>query len=280
MSVGLTSGARAPSTLAFDRLAPGYDALAHGDLFVRQRARAHGVFRAYLVPGSRVLEVGCGTGLDAVFMGRLGARVLACDASEAMIERADRRIISAGLQRSVHVLHAGLDSLPRDLNARGDGRFDAVVSNFGALNCIADLAPLAAIVRSWLRPGGVLLLGLIGRWCAWEEFYFVATRRAHLVGRRRQPPPVHVEVAGIDVPTFYHSVREVTHVLAPFASRDGITGLGVALPPVYLEPRWVMLPRVVREGVDLVDRAVCHLPGWNRLGDHVLLRYRRRGRHD
>ena len=52
--------------------------------------------------------------------------------------------------------------------------FDAVLSNFGALNCVPSLDALGVIGCRHLRPGGAMILGLIGRTCLWETVYFTA----------------------------------------------------------------------------------------------------------
>lgn len=275
MTVALQADRTSAAARAFDRLAPSYDALAGGDLFRRQRARTHQVFRRRLAAGYRVLEIGCGTGWDAEFLGRLGVRVLACDASSAMVVMTERRVADAGLTRAVRVLHCGVETVGAYLDVLAEPRFDAIVSNFGALNCVASLAPLGALARRWLRPGGTLLLGLLGRSCAWEQAYFVVSRRAGQARRRRAAAPVSVAVAGVEVPTYYHSVAEVRQAVGGDLSLDSITGIGVLTPPVYLEPRWASLPASLRAVVDGADRAVCRVPPFNRLGDHILLTFRR-----
>jgi ubiquinone/menaquinone biosynthesis C-methylase UbiE len=42
--------------------------------------------------GDRVLEIGCGTGVDACFLAERGVRVVACDSSSAMMRVAGRRV--------------------------------------------------------------------------------------------------------------------------------------------------------------------------------------------
>jgi hypothetical protein len=49
----------------------------------------------------------------------------------------------------------------------------------------------------------------------------------------------------------------------------------VLTPPLYLEPRWSRLPVALRAAVDAADRMVCRVPPFNRLGDHILLVFRR-----
>ena len=52
-----------------------------------------------------------------------------------------------------------------------------------------------------------------------------------------------------------------------------IHGVGVTIPPPYLEPRWQTLPRPVRSALKTVDGWVAGWPPFNRVGDHVLLRF-------
>ena len=68
---------RPPATLAFDRLASEYDALVGGEIFRHLRARTHQAFVRRFGPGARVIEIGCGTGLDTCFLASHGVRVLA-----------------------------------------------------------------------------------------------------------------------------------------------------------------------------------------------------------
>jgi len=151
------------------------------------------------------------------------------------------------------------------------------VSNFGALNCAESLAPLGALARRYLRPSGTVVLGLMSRVCALEVIYFTAIRRGDLARRRQHPGVVAVSVAGVDVPTFYHRIRDVRAALGPDLLLETIEGVGVAIPPPYLEPRWQQLPKAVRSAVARVDALLAPWPPFNRIGDHVLLQFSKRG---
>ena len=273
---------RAPAaTLAFDRLAPTYDALVSSDAFRHQRHQAHAALARWIKPGFRVLEIGCGTGVDTAFLAAMGVRVVACDPAEEMLSRTRRRLATAGAGDRVGILSCGLQELPAFLDALDHAEgFDAVVSNFGALNCVPSLAPLGAIGCRHLRPGGAVIVGLIGRTCLWETVYFTA-RGDTAKARRRRMANVAVPVAGVDVPTFYHRRADIHASLGAGFSLDGAVGLGVLVPPPYLEPRWQRVPAAIRGVVAAVDR---HTAGWpllNQLGDHTLTRWvKSRVRHD
>jgi ubiquinone/menaquinone biosynthesis C-methylase UbiE len=146
----------------FDSLAPRYDEL-WTDAAVG-RAQRNAVWRVVdplFRPGDRILDIGCGTGADAAHYAARGVRVYATDASASMIA-----VASARSGFTTQVLAAeNLSQL------RGD-RFDGALSNFGALNCVEDLAAVSRMLGALIRPGGRLAICTMGRFCAWELLYY------------------------------------------------------------------------------------------------------------
>jgi SAM-dependent methyltransferase len=262
------------TTLAFDRLAPHYDALADGELFRLMRMRTHRIFVRWFGPGHRVLEIGCGTGLDTAFLTSQGVRVVACDPSEAMVGRTLSRLANEEAGERAVVMPCGLQNLDMFLDALGEhGLFDGIISNFGALNCVECLEPLAEIAAKSLRPGGAVLLGLMGRHCAAEAIYFAFSGRRDQIRRRNAEGAVRVPVAGVDVPTYFHRTGDVVNTLSRALQLKAIAGIGVALPPPYLETRWQTLRPFVRASIASLDAMLTPWPPFNRLADHVLLQF-------
>jgi len=107
-----------------------------------------------LEPGERVLEIACGNGEFSRRMAELGAKVLATDFSEAMLERA--RAHGGEVEyRNVDATDAAA------LTALGDpGAFDAVVCNMAVMD-MQEIEPLARGAATLLRPGGRLLLSTV-----------------------------------------------------------------------------------------------------------------------
>ncbi len=60
----------------------------------------------------RILEVGCGTGRNAVHFASMGHRVMAMDMSPGMLGLAVKRIQARGLSSSVHFFQGDASSLP------------------------------------------------------------------------------------------------------------------------------------------------------------------------
>jgi SAM-dependent methyltransferase len=262
------------TTVAFDRLAPQYDTLVAGELFRLMRRRTHAIFSRWFAPGSRVLEIGCGTGLDTAFLVSRGVHVVACDPSEAMVGRTLSRLAAEQPTADVTVMPCGLEHLPEFLDAFGQHEpFDGIVSNFGALNCVPCLWTLREVAATALKPGAPLLLGIMGRTCAAEALYLALSGRRELIARRSAAGPVAVAVAGVPVPTYYHSPDDVAAVLGGDYTLVRLTGIGVAIPPPYLESRWQRLPVFVRKPLAALDSMLAYWPPFNRLGDHTLLQF-------
>lgn len=111
------------------------------------------------VTGKRVLEIGCGDGKLAVEMAQRGATVIAVDASQDMIDAAQRRAIAAGVQVDLRPGTAQALALP-------DASFDLVVA-VTMLCFVEDATPAFAEISRVLRPSGKLIIGELNKWSAW-----------------------------------------------------------------------------------------------------------------
>src|SRR3546814_9665478 len=99
-------------------------------------------------PGMDVLDLGCGDGTTALPSARRGARVLGVDIASNLVAAGIRRAREAGLD-NLHFQQGDASSLD-DLS---DGRFDLVVSMFGAMFAPRPFDTAREMVRV-TRPGG------------------------------------------------------------------------------------------------------------------------------
>ncbi|HEX5502993.1 MAG TPA: methyltransferase domain-containing protein [Thermomicrobiales bacterium] len=106
-------------------------------------------------PGERVVDVGCGAGLDSLIAARLvgpAGRVIGVDMTPAMLARARQSAAALGLGQ-VEFREGFGEALPVS-----DGWADVVIAN-GVLNLMPDKAAALAEMARVLRPGGRLQLG-------------------------------------------------------------------------------------------------------------------------
>lgn len=109
-----------------------------------------------LQPGEIILEVGCGNGVFARRMARLGVHVVATDFSARFLECAQARSI----EHTNHIEYRLLDATHEDeILALGARRFDAAVCTM-ALMDMTEIEPLMRGIRQVVRPGGRFVFAL------------------------------------------------------------------------------------------------------------------------
>jgi 2-polyprenyl-3-methyl-5-hydroxy-6-metoxy-1,4-benzoquinol methylase len=137
---------------AFDGVAADYDgAFGNNALIQKMRAQVMQTVERTFPRGARLLDLGCGTGIDAEYLAERGYAITALDASPAMVTRTQNRLQRAGLDARVVRL-----SIQDIATLESDG-FDGAYSNFGALNCVPDLRAVSDALAAKLRPGGILV---------------------------------------------------------------------------------------------------------------------------
>jgi len=112
---------------AFDSVAADYDGpRGNNELIQRMRLSLWDTVHGEFPTAARLLDLGCGTGIDALEFARRGHQVVASDWSPQMVERARARVVAEDLQCRVTALHLGIQQLDRL-----DDAFDGIYSNFG-----------------------------------------------------------------------------------------------------------------------------------------------------
>jgi ubiquinone/menaquinone biosynthesis C-methylase UbiE len=262
-------------TAPFDAVADHYDELFTASRIGKaQRASVWTELQKAFTPGERVLEIGCGTGIDACFLGSRGVRVVACDSSPRMLEMAAHRVLESGNSELVqpHLLAAEEVG-----NLRDERTFDGAFSNFGVLNCVKDLQQLASDLGPVLHPGASLLICVMGPCCLWELIWYLSHRNPRRAFRRFHCEGVDARLAeGAVVHVFYPSVRSLKRMFAPEFRLRSVKGIGVSVPPSYLEPLALRFPRTFALQ-ERIDRWLGACPGIRLLADHILLTFERTG---
>ena len=257
-----------PSADAFDHIGARYDVeFTNTELSRWFRERVWERLGILYKPGDRVIELGCGTGEDAIWLAKRGIRVLASDGSEAMLAETARKAAVEGVSNMIETRRLDFtDSAHWELDP---GAFDGTYSNYGALNCTGDWHTIGTQLSRAIRPGGKIGLGVMGPWCPWEVVWHgihgdfrTATRRFH-----------HSIIAHLDgkyFEVFYPTPRHLAHEFGPTFRRSFLWGLGVFLPPSDLykpvgRRRWLANPLL------RLERLTAGMWPFKYLGDHYWL---------
>jgi hypothetical protein len=193
------------------------------------------------------------------------------DVSPEMIHEAELRVQSEGLDDLVRLRRLPLERLDQaDL-----GPYDGAYSNFGPLNCVQDLRPVARALAERIRPGGTVALCLMSRFCLWETLFYPLTLQIHKAIRRWSG---HWAEASVDEQdrfrVYYPSIVELRRTFAPEFEFVAAAGIGILLPPTYLEPLAQRRPGLIR-WFARVDRILRDLPLLRSIADHRLVIFRR-----
>jgi SAM-dependent methyltransferase len=149
-----------------------------GDFGQIARLNAQGaedfVARLNLKPGTKVLDVACGTGNQSIPAARTGAQVTGLDIAPNLLEQARERAKSENLK--IEFTEGDAEKLPYSA-----AQFDVVLSMFGAM-----FAPRPEVVAAELkrvcRPGGLIAMG------NWTPEGFVG-QMFQITARHAPPPP-------------------------------------------------------------------------------------------
>lgn len=144
--------------LGRDVLTPIYD-LGIRLTLPERRFKSRVIESAHLVPGMRVLDIGCGTGTLLILAAEAvpGAQLVGVDIDDSILERARRKIAVRGL--SIQLERASATELPY-----ADGSFERVLSTLAFHHLTReDKARAFAEAHRVLRPGGELHLGDFGK---------------------------------------------------------------------------------------------------------------------
>lgn len=254
---------------AFDSVAADYDGPRGNNTAIQEmRAEMWRWLDASFAARSRLIDLGCGTGLDAVHLAAQGHEVTATDLSERMVARTRDRAREAGLDVDTRAIGA------HELQYL-EGSFDGAYSNLGPLNCVPDLGAVATECARLVKPGGRLVFTVIGRYCPWEVVHYARQRRWARAGIRFARDTVAVGMNGHTIWTRYYTPAEFYAAFASTFELEVQRGLCVLVPPPYLtwlaerHPLW-------HQRLWALDRRVAGWPGINRFGDHFLLVMRRR----
>ena len=248
---------------AYEAIAANYDEQIRGDEWMRRALHRH--YLSVFAPGQRVLDLGCGTGTDALVLAQRGISVVGIDGSESMIGALRAKVAAA---KQEHLVTGRVLSLS-ELGSL-DERFDGAFSSFAALSTV-DLGQFARDAARLVH--GRMVLHLLNRFSLWEWLGLIARRRWREAGRLRLQRVRNFRIGGHDVQHNLYLAREAyARFFADAFTLRGAYSLGALRPPHTVQ----RLPPGIVNGLEHLDVRLGELPGVRDAGRFFVLDLKRR----
>jgi ubiquinone/menaquinone biosynthesis C-methylase UbiE len=261
--------ARSAAAAAFDRVAKSYDELfTYTAVGCAQRKQVWAKLVSAFPPGSRILELNCGTGEDARFLVKCGCSVVACDASIGMICAARGRSRTEDELAHIEYRHIANEHLAV---LADDKPFDGALSNFSGLNCVTDLSAVASSLANLIKPGGRALVCVWSRVCAAEVIWYLLLGQMKKAVRRFSGKAT-ARLGRIVIPVSYPSIPEFRRAFFPHFRLASRRAIGLLVPPSYVEP-WISKYPNLLTHLERLDEICAAWPVLCGVGDHVLLEF-------
>jgi hypothetical protein len=142
-----------------------------------------------------------------------------------------------------------------------------VISNFGAFNCLEQIAPMRRPLSRLVRPHGLLAISIMSRFCLLESLHFLQQLQFRKAARRWSG---RTYAETLQLSTYYPTASQLTRSLLPDFHLLLRTGIGLAIPPSYVNHAASTL-----ELRNRMDRCLAHLPAMRAMADHQLFIFSR-----
>lgn len=254
---------------AFDSASEEYDfTIRRNFINTWIRKRSIDKLLQYTDEGDILLEVGCGTGSEALEIAKHVRLVVATDISPRMVEILKAKVRARGLASKIIAAKLAANEIHNARVLLPEGRVRIAYSFNGALNCEPRLDEFVGGLASIIQPGGYFVCSIRNMPCLSEALYHALALQPEGMNPRRKQP-VLVSVGGRDLPSFYYQPSTFSRFFSPWFRTVSMTALPCIIPPAYLNDYYLKLGPIASL-LRRVDEVLSTKPIFNRLGDQTL----------
>jgi ubiquinone/menaquinone biosynthesis C-methylase UbiE len=253
---------------AFSKQAPHFDLLYNDNTIIqykRKRVREH--VEKFLHPGSSILELNAGTGEDAVHFARQGHTVHATDIAAGMQEVAIKKIKET---KTEHAVSFELCSFTELDGLHNKGPYDLIFSNFAGLNCTSELKKVLGLFNDLLKPGGLITLVILPRFCLWEFLLLFKGKFKTAFRRFSGRKGTKAKIDGEYFHCWYYNPSFIRRHLKNSFDVVALEGLCTLVPPSYIENFAEDHPRLYRFLEKKENKWKSKWP-WKVVGDYYII---------
>jgi SAM-dependent methyltransferase len=260
---------------AFDSASEEYDfTISHNFLNTWIRKKSIGLLLSYVNKSDTLIEIGCGTGAEAIEISGHVKRIFATDLSEDMIRLLRRKVEARGLTEKIIPVRLVAREIERTLELMGSREARVAYSFNGALNCEPELGRFVQGLASVLSADGYLICSIRNKLCISEALFHGAALRFDKLNMRKVQPMM-VSVGGREIPSTYFSTDEFVRFFRSGFNLKRMVALPGLLPPAYLNSYYVKF-RGALSILERLDPLLGSRFPLNKLGDQTLFVFQKK----
>jgi len=246
----------------WDLYAPIYDENRKHEEYLRNTNL--NILKTYFHPGQTLIEIGCGTGIEAEEMIKHGCKVILTDVSFEMLKVARTKVGS----------NAQLINLPAEYIDSFKTKFDGAYSSFGVLNCISDVSSFFQKLHSILKPGSLFVASFINRWY-WGDFIFFPLGITNYLKKRLKGwGYITLDGKEYNVIARFYSLNDIKKFSKDYFTIKKIYALPFLLPPAYLKPQ-ERLPKGFFKLLQKIENLINPYFPFNYLAERIIVIFQR-----
>jgi ubiquinone/menaquinone biosynthesis C-methylase UbiE len=251
---------------AFSKQSVIFDKLEEDNLILTwMRSQIHDHCLGFFKIGDSILELNCGTGIDAVFFAEHGMYVHATDISEGMLGELKKKVEARGIGNKISMQHCSFTELEKVESKK----FDHIFSDFGGLNCTENIEGVISRFKGLLKPGGTVTLVIMPPVCPWE-ILLALKGNFKTAFRRFKKDGADSNVEGIHFMTYYFSPARIIKAFGSDYTMAQLKGLACLVPPPYLENFPKKYPRIFKM-LWQSEKKLNRVSPFNQWADHFIL---------
>jgi SAM-dependent methyltransferase len=218
--------------------------------------------------GASLLDIGCGTGEEALALVQEGFSVLGIDVSPAMVRQAQTKAAVYGIKRGVSFRTLAAGQLSQ-LDERGP--FQGAYSSLGALNTELNLPTVAEQLHDLLEPDAAFVATVMSRRCLYETLRNLLRGKP---GQTRKRPTNWEEsragAGGVRAPVRHYAPDDFAAIFAPHFTPEATYAFPLWLPPLHMQDTYNTQPEDFG-WLKTWDRRMRGWPGFRAWGDHFTM---------
>ncbi len=222
----------------------------------------------FLVKNDSILELNCGTGIDAIYFSK-NHSVTATDGALGMVNILRDKI------KEEAISNIEVRQLPfENLYQIKDKKYDFIFSNFGGLNCTSQLNNVLKQLPALLNENGKIMLVIMPPVSIWEHLH-IFSLNFKVAFRRWRKDGAAASVENVTFKSYYYSAKYIIKNLQPEMNILHMQGLCNIMPPEFMHHYLTNKPKL-RKWLGRADSFLGGYFPFTQIGDYSIIVMRKK----